>query len=487
MISSSSSLCVERVGSVSVKNVTSKSGLTQPVHFVTKNAAFDLVIRAERSPNERDAVDLSAATLELSLVYDARAPPYKLVDFVAGKKVLTYSAAGITKARATLHVRLAVLSSQVEGALFRVQVDALLLDGTRHSVVSPPITVVSKPYLALRAEGQRGKPKPENKRIYEQVSKTVVVANDDDDAAATDATAEPSASARTRTVIGGGEVLSSLDLLRQEQLKQRRLLEQLLRNQQTQLSNPSQQTSQAPAAQSAAPAKRTRALVNHDDDDEDEDEDELTETDDERAAATTHDDDGEDDAVSQRVKRRRRHMQQQHKKKNDTDDDDDDNDNNHIDEDDDDEYAEDDTQSAVSSSFLQPELPQQQQQLQQQQQQQDQQVLSAQAPPPFLFSTSAFQASSLSLDKQLENAAENVAVVLSNYLLLHSEDDAAAIIRRMLPSGVINALAPQASASAAACGFFVNACPHELELQQLRKRDMLFGSAGLGAMDHFLQ
>jgi hypothetical protein len=473
---SSSSLSVERVGSVSVKNVTSKSGLTQPVHFVTKNAAFDLVIRAERSPNERDAVDLSAATLELSLVYDARAAPYKLVDFVAGKKVLTYAAAGVTKARATLHVRLAVLSSQVEGALFRVQVDAVLLDGTRHSVVSPPITVVSKPYLALRAEGQRGKPKPENKRIYEQVSKTVVVGNTDAaanadadaDAAATDA--EPSA--RTRTVIGGGEVLSSLDLLRQEQLKQRRLLEQLLRNQQTQLSNPSQQTSQAPAAQPAAPAKRTRAL---DDDDDDED-DELTETDDDRAG-TTHDDDGEDDAVSQRVKRRRRHVQQQqHKKKNDTDDDDDDNDNNHIDEDDDDEYAEDDTQSAVSSSFLQPE-----------QDQQDQQVLSAQAPPPFLFSTSAFQASSLSLDKQLENAAENVAVVLSNYLLLHSEDDAAAIIRRMLPSGVINALAPQASASAAACGFFVNACPHELELQQLRKRDMLFGSAGLGAIDHFLQ
>lgn len=436
-------LHIDRIGSIAVKNVTSKSGLTQPVHFVCKNAAVDVVVLSA------GGVDLTRATLELSLVYDARAPPYKLVDFVAGKKVLSYTAAGVLPHRATLQVRVGVLSSQVEGALFRVQIDAVLDGAVRHSVVSAPLTVVSKPYLALRAEGQRGKPKPENKRRYDQVSKSLLVGDDD---ASGDAADEPS---RTRTVVGGGEVLSSLDQMRQEQLKQRRLLEQLLRNQQTQLSNAALQPGRGGGAG-----------------------EQTNDTDDDNDAAVSADSDDEDDAepVSQRVKRSRRaavlnrRSAAQHSTTDD-DDDGDDNDNN-IDEDD---------EFTVSSSISSSQPPQQEQAQQPQQPPQLDTavgVLAVPQPPPLLlpFSTSSFQ-TSLSLDKQLEEAGDKLTCVLSNYLMLHSEDEAAAVLRRVLPASLITALAP-ASRPAAVCDMFLNGCTHERELAELRKRDMLFGSAG---------
>ncbi len=424
-------LHIDRIGSIAVKNVTSKSGLTQPVHFVCKNAAVDLVVLSA------GGVDLTRATLELSLVYDARAPPYKLVDFVAGKKVLSYTAAGVLPHRATLQVRVGVLSSQVEGALFRVQIDAVLDGGARHSVVSAPLTVVSKPYLALRAEGQRGKPKPENKRRYDQVSKALVI-GDDDASAADDDADEPS---RTRTVVGGGEVLSSLDQMRQEQLKQRRLLEQLLRNQQTQLANAALQ----PAAAAAA-ATTSRGAGGNDTDDD--------------AVSADFADDAE--PVSQRVKRSRRAavLNRRSATQHSATDDDDDDDN---DEEDDDEFA---VSSSISSS-----APQQLDAAAE--------VQAVAQPPPLLlppFSTSSFQ-TSLSLDKQLEEAGDKLTCVLSNYLMLHTEEEAATVLRRVLPASLIAALAP-ASRPAAVCDMFLNGCTHERELAELRKRDMLFGSAG---------
>lgn len=363
---------IERIASIAVKNVTSKSGLTQPAHFVCKNAAFEVAVVVAKTFAERSALDLTRATLELSLVYDSRAPPFKLVDFVAGKKVLSYQAVGVTARAASLHVRIGVLSSQVEGALFRVQIDAIVDGAVRHTVYSPPITVVSKPYLALRAEGQRGKPKPQNKR---RIAPTENYDDDDDEDTDDDVDTDVDASRGAANNTAG--LLTSLDLVRQEQMKHRELLEKLLQ-------------------QTATPSTKSSNDNN------------------------TNDDDSW--TPQARVKRSR------HTAPTATP----------IDEDDGD---------TTSASTLSPAQFNQ-------------------------------FGSFLNPIKQIENRAESLTSALIAVLGTERQDEAVAVLRRVLPSTIVESLGRAIATPAPVCELFLNGCPHERELNELRKRE-LFGSSAL--------
>jgi hypothetical protein len=377
--STTNALEIERIASIAVKNVTSKSGLTQPAHFVCKNAAFEVALVVAKTFSERSALDLTRATLELSLVYDSRAPPFKLVDFVAGKKVLSYQAVGVTARAASLHVRIGVLSSQVEGALFRVQIDAIVDGGVRHTVYSPPITVVSKPYLALRAEGQRGKPKPQNKRRI--AAAPLEDYDDEDDDEDTDDTshvvAPPQRTTTNANAVINDGLLTSLDLVRQEQMKHRELLEKLL-----------QQTTTTVAA----------------------------------AVAPSNDDDSW--TPQARVKRSR-----------------------HV-------------APPLSSTPIDED---------------DADTTSTSTLSPAQFNQFG---SFLNPIKQVENRADSLTAALIAVIGTERQDEAVAVLRRVLPSTIVEALGRAAATPAPVCELFLNGCPHERELNELRKRE-LFGSSAL--------
>jgi hypothetical protein len=373
---------IERIASIAVKNVTSKSGLTQPAHFVCKNAAFEVAIVVAKTFAERSALDLTRATLELSLVYDSRAPPFKLVDFVAGKKVLSYQAVGVTARAASLHVRIGVLSSQVEGALFRVQIDAIVDGAVRHTVYSPPITVVSKPYLALRAEGQRGKPKPQNKRRIAPSEAYDDDEEDDDEDTDDNSHVDVAPShhrQRANVAAANDGLLTSLDLVRQEQMKHRELLEKLLQ----------QQTALATSTTTTTTQKSN------------EDEDSWT--------------------PQARVKRSR------HVAPTSTP------------------IDEDDTTSTTSTLS-----------------------------PAHFNQFGSF----LNPIKQVESRADSLTAALIAVIGTERQDEAVAVLRRVLPSAIVEALGRAVATPAPVCELFLNGCPHERELNELRKRE-LFGSSAL--------
>lgn len=222
-VDAGAALAITRIESISVKNVTSKSGLTQAAHHVCKNSAFDIHVRGPAA-SSADAIDFTRCVLACRLVYDAGQPPFKQVDFPAKSKPISYSAA-VERDSFVLSVKLGVLSSQVEGELFRVEIEAARADDDAAPPLrayTPPIAVVSKPYLALRKEGERGKPTPRsaaaagsNKRRRSQQH------------------AEPSVVA-VHSGQSSEELHASLQQLLAEQSAQRRLLEQLMQQQQQQ-------------------------------------------------------------------------------------------------------------------------------------------------------------------------------------------------------------------------------------------------------------
>ena len=170
-LSRSSSLAIASLGSINVKNVTSKAGVTQSAHHLVKSAACPLVLRALTSE-----LNLQEKVIACSLVYDTpRQLPMKPVDFPTKKKLMTYDAS-VEPQEAKLSLRVALLSSQVENELFRIRIDISSRNNSdvkkeeennnnaTITLYTPPIVVVSKPYLALRKEGERGKPVPAYRR-----------------------------------------------------------------------------------------------------------------------------------------------------------------------------------------------------------------------------------------------------------------------------------------------------------------------------------
>jgi hypothetical protein len=81
--------------------------------------------------------------------------------------------------------------------------------------------------------------------------------------------------------------------------------------------------------------------------------------------------------------------------------------------------------------------------------------------------------------KQVESRAESLAASLSAVVNTERQDEAIAVLRRVLPSSIIDALsATSANNNAAAvCDLFLNGCPHERELNELRKRELFESSA----------
>jgi len=117
----------------------SKNGITKQVHVVVKN----LVFMIEVSSN----IDLSKSNLEAKLLYDFdRDEEDKLeVSYVKNEPIeykVTLTDQGY---KASVEVRIKVLTSQHEDMLFRVRVSAIdPLAGTTFGVISQPIKVISK-------------------------------------------------------------------------------------------------------------------------------------------------------------------------------------------------------------------------------------------------------------------------------------------------------------------------------------------------------
>ena len=155
----SAALGAALVAAVGVKNVTSASGVTQRAHHVCKNVTFEV-----RVPAAAAALDLTTCVVACALVYDGRAAP--LGEVALARSGLLRCVPVVTRDVATLSVKIGVLSSQVDGALLRLRVTLReLASGVVHVAYTPPLVIVSKPYLALRAEGDRSKPKPFAARV----------------------------------------------------------------------------------------------------------------------------------------------------------------------------------------------------------------------------------------------------------------------------------------------------------------------------------
>jgi hypothetical protein len=233
--SSTATLEIESLTSINVKNVTSKSGVTQPAHHVVKSAAVALVVRARSAD-----VDLQQHVVQCSLVYDAPSTPMPPVAFPTKKKLLSYSA-HVEPRRAALTLRLGLLSSQVEGALFRIRIDVASRaepSSCTTTLYTPPIVVVSKPYLALRKEGQRGKPL-EMRRTSSSSSPSPSTTRQSYQKKQQTAPSTALVPMSNNVVGSGGDgekaaLAAALYNLQREQVAQRQMLEQLLAQQQQQ-------------------------------------------------------------------------------------------------------------------------------------------------------------------------------------------------------------------------------------------------------------
>ena len=125
-----------------------------------------------------------------------------------------------------------MLSSQVDGALFRLRIEARSETAAHtHVVYSPPLCVVSKPYLALRAEGDRRKPTSASASFASRSAsvphenKTLVATSVINCSSSNSSTNNSS----TNNVGGDDDDSSALKRVLAEQTAQRRLLERLMR------------------------------------------------------------------------------------------------------------------------------------------------------------------------------------------------------------------------------------------------------------------
>jgi hypothetical protein len=233
-------LGVPQVGSVSVKNVTTKSGFTQRAHHVCKNVTFEVRVctagtassSSTLPPPPSSSLDFTQCLVTCELVYDGRTAPLKAVD-LPNATPMRYTAL-VDANSVTLSVKIGVLSSQVDGELFRLKIVATEQPQSRHYnnnnnnsatrqhiAYSAPIAIVSKPYLALRAEGDRSKPKPLSHRLQQQQQQSTTTKSNRSSFPTT----------TTSTTTASNDLLS---IVLEEQAAQRRLLEQLLKQQQRQ-------------------------------------------------------------------------------------------------------------------------------------------------------------------------------------------------------------------------------------------------------------
>jgi len=275
-------LGLPEVASVSEKRVTTKAGTTRLSHHVCKNVGVEVRVASS------SALDLTHCVVTAQLMFDARSSPLKLVEIGHSNTPMRCTVL-VQPHLAILLVKIGVLSSQVDGELFRLRIEARDEAGATHVVYSAPLYVVSKPYLALRAEGDKSKPKPASHRDTTAKSATRGVKTRRA-VAATSSSAVAVSAGNENNVNNSGKIDNDvLSKVMAEQAAQRRLLEQLVRN---------SHSSNDEATHSGNGKRRRAQRHTYDDDDDDEDENDDDEE-------YNNDDNDDDEEYVAEPKRRR--------------------------------------------------------------------------------------------------------------------------------------------------------------------------------------
>ena len=410
----SAALNVPQVGSVSVKNVTSKSGFTQRAHHVCKNVTFEVRV-STASLSSSLSLDLTQCVVTCELVYDGRTAPLKAVD-LPNSTPMRYTAL-VDQNCATLAVKIGVLSSQVDGELFRLKVTAAeQRNNVQHIAYSAPIAIVSKPYLALRAEGDRSKPKPSTHLRQQQQQQS-----SSSSSSSLSKFTRPSSTTTTATTSSSAPN-DLLAIVMSEQAAQRRLLEQLLKQQQQNNND------------------------NNDDDDDVDEEDEQSTVSEER---------------QQTNKRRRQQKQQDNESTTDEE------------EEDDDEFIPNSTrrQSKRRRVVVGRKSLSTLQQIHRQQQQQQQQQESSINDNDNDDDESSMSTTVLSITPQ-KKFAEAIETFVNAFDQVSSSaadiESRNATLLALLPTRVLEAIRTTATSSDAACAMFADGqCPHRRELERL--------------------
>lgn len=245
-------LRVSSVGSVAqraaVSPATGRSGLT---HFLCKNTMFGVSVALDAAAGA--AASLQGAALRAALILDtdakslADAAP---VTFPGKSELLKVPSISIARdgASAALSVRIQVLSSQFSDMFFRVRVTARLADGTELLAHSPPIAVLSKPYLCL------------GKRPSSGTSGAAKAAG---------GKRKASSASVALTADSQSSLLAQLRQLSDEQARQRALLEQLLAGTALHSSQPASSHSQSGSPPTSSAVSSDNYLDGDDDDDDD--------------------------------------------------------------------------------------------------------------------------------------------------------------------------------------------------------------------------
>jgi len=123
-------------GSVMHENF-SKNGVQKQVHVVVKNLVFMVEIEAP--------IDLTKSTIEAKLLYDFDTDRSQKVEvsFVKNEPLDYKINIGESGQKATVELRIKVLTSQHEDMLFRVRI-AAIIDGQAYECHTQPIKVISK-------------------------------------------------------------------------------------------------------------------------------------------------------------------------------------------------------------------------------------------------------------------------------------------------------------------------------------------------------
>jgi hypothetical protein len=135
-IMAKSTMIVIKQGSLH-QDKTSKNGVTKNMHMVVKNTPFCITVGSSDS-----SFDFSTAKMEASLLYDSE--ERKAVPFLQKLPLEYFTHLNASGDQVTVEFRIKVLTSQYEGSLFLLKIEATNDKGTI-STISESIKVVSKP------------------------------------------------------------------------------------------------------------------------------------------------------------------------------------------------------------------------------------------------------------------------------------------------------------------------------------------------------
>jgi len=143
------------------------NGRQQYVHVVVKNAPFNIQLRSVLNNPSISPINFQQTTIQAQLYYDCDPP--KVVDYIHHEPMQYVSVVSTTGNEISVEVKIGILSSQHQGALFIVMlriVDSLTNETL--CVLSHPIRVVSK-IDHIRKEGVPIKKKTFNEVLTDKL------------------------------------------------------------------------------------------------------------------------------------------------------------------------------------------------------------------------------------------------------------------------------------------------------------------------------